>query len=67
MQTNDWVKINTKVGKFVAHVERITDLTITLRTGLNTKMIISPSDVIDCAIISGRDIETRKNGKYYTF
>ena len=65
MKVNEWLKVKSKCGNFVGQLNFIGKNVLSFRTGLNDVLILSSIDLIDYEYVKGRDIEIRKNGKYY--
>lgn len=60
------IKTNDPTMKsFVGYLINETDRTLTFRAGLDDTFLLSKKDVVGFKQLSPRDIETRKNGRYF--
>jgi len=60
------IVLNDKT-KIVGYYDHNTAVCYIFRTGLNDKFIFLKKEVKEILPLSPRDIETKKNGKFYTF
>ena len=67
MKINDWLKVKSKAGNFVGQINFISDKIISFRIGTDNVLIISSLDIISYEYVMGRDIEFRKNGRYFVY
>ncbi len=61
-----WYKVITKDRRFVGELLSSTKSIFVFRIGLNDKLLLTKKEIITIKEVKGRDVETGKNGKYYT-
>ena len=66
LTVNHWYKVSLKANmRFTGQLTAKKSRTCMMRIGLDDKLIFGTDEIKSIVEVSGRDIETRQNGRYY--